>query len=109
MHPPLEHIPHLFYCDPLEGTDAFGHPIAPGFRIDIGSAIADQARMLECHESQRNWMRKHHGVDNLVEEMKTWSAAQGRAVGIAFAEGFRQHLGHSYPKSNILAELLGAV
>ena len=24
IDPPLEHIPHLFYCDPLEGKDAFG-------------------------------------------------------------------------------------
>jgi LmbE family N-acetylglucosaminyl deacetylase len=109
LHPPMEHIPHLFYCDPLEGTDAFGHAIAPGFRIDISSVIADKSRMLECHESQRNWLRKHHGVDNLVESMKEWGAAQGKTAGVAFAEGYRQHLGHSYPKSNILAELLGAV
>ncbi|VTU01787.1 unnamed protein product [Gemmataceae bacterium] len=25
----------------------------------------------------------------------------------AAAEGFRQHLGHSYPQNNVLAELLG--
>jgi N-acetylglucosamine malate deacetylase 1 len=107
LHPPLDRIPHLFYCDPLEGTDAFGNPIASAFRIDISSAIEDKVRMLECHESQRSWLRKHHGVDNLIEEMKTWSATQGKAAGVAFAEGFRQHLGHSYPKSNVLAELLG--
>jgi len=109
IHPPLEHIPHLFYCDPLEGNDAFGNPIPPGFRIDISSVIADKARMLECHESQRAWLRKHHGVDNLVEEMKGWAATQGKAAGVAYAEGFRQHLGHSYPKNNILKELLGTV
>jgi N-acetylglucosamine malate deacetylase 1 len=109
LHPPLDHIPHLFYCDPLEGNDAFGNPIAPSFRIDISSVIADKSRMLECHESQRAWLRKHHGVDNLVEEMKGWGATQGKAAGVPFAEGFRQHLGHSYPKSNILAELLGKV
>jgi LmbE family N-acetylglucosaminyl deacetylase len=109
LHPPLAHIPHLFYCDPLEGCDAFGNPIAPGFRIDIGSAIADKARMLECHESQRNWLRKHHGVDNLVESMREWGAARGAAAGVAYAEGFRQHRGHSYPKDNVLADLLGRV
>jgi hypothetical protein len=64
--------------------------------------------MLECHESQRAWLRKHHGVDNLIDEMKAWSATQGQAAGVPFAEGFRQHLGHSYPKNNLLAELLGA-
>ena len=63
--------------------------------------------MLECHESQRAWLRKHHGVDNLVVSMKEWGATQGASAGVAYAEGFRQHLGHSYPQDNILAELLG--
>lgn len=106
-HPPLANIPHLYYCDPLEGKDAFGNPIPPGFRIDISRAIEDKARMLACHESQRAWLRKHHGVDNLVESMKEWGAVQGQAAGAAFAEGFRQHLGHSYPQNNLLGELLG--
>ncbi|MDY3555427.1 PIG-L family deacetylase [Gemmata sp. JC717] len=108
LHPPVAHIPHLFYCDPLEGRDAFGRPITPAFRIDISSVIADKGRMLECHESQRAWLRKHHGVDNLVDSMREWGAAQGAAAGVAFAEGFRQHLGHSYPANNVLKELLGA-
>jgi LmbE family N-acetylglucosaminyl deacetylase len=106
-YPPLDHIPHLFYCDPLEGKDAFGHPIPPGFRIDITAVIEDKARMLECHESQRAWLRKHHGVDNLVDSMREWAATQGAAAGTRYAEGFRQHLGHSYPQNNILVELLG--
>ena len=107
LHPPMDHIPHLFYCDPVEGKDAFGVPITPGFRIDISGVIDAKARMLACHESQRAWLRKHHGVDNLVDSMRGWAAAQGQAAGVAFAEGFRQHLGHSYPQNNVLAELLG--
>ncbi len=108
-HPPLAHIPHLYYCDPLEGKDAFGHAIEPGFRIDITTAIDAKAAALECHESQRAWLRKHHGVDSLVDSMKSWSAEQGRRAGVPHAEGFRQHLGHSYPQGNLLAELLGTV
>ena len=65
--------------------------------------------MLACHESQRAWLRKHHGVDNLVGSMREWAAAQGRAAGVPFAEGFRQHLGHSYPQDNVLGTLLGVV
>lgn len=109
LHPPLDHIPHLFYCDPLEGNDAFGNAITPGFRIDISGVMADKAKMLDCHESQRAWLRKHHGVDSLVDSMHKWGAAQGAPVDVPYAEGFRQHLGHSYPKNNILADLLGKV
>ena len=108
-HKPIDAIPYLFYCDPLEGKDVFGQPIRPAFRIDITTAIDDKARMLACHESQRAWLRKHHGVDNLVDSMRDWSAQQGQVAGVTFAEGYRQHLGHSYPQDNILAKLLGTV
>src|SRR5947209_7904843 len=33
--PPLEHIPHLYYCDSIEGKDALGRDVAPSFCIDI--------------------------------------------------------------------------
>jgi len=106
-HPPLDAIPHLFYCDPLEGKNLFGHPVPPAFSIDISTVIDAKATMLDAHESQRAWLRKHHGVDNLVQSMRDWSASRGAAIGAPYAEGFRQHLGHSYPQGNLLGELLG--
>jgi LmbE family N-acetylglucosaminyl deacetylase len=108
-HPPLDAIPHLYYCDPLEGKDQFGREIPPAFRVGIAGVIDDKARMLGCHESQRAWLRKHHGVDNLVESMREWSARRGEQAGVGYAEGFRQHLGHSFPQDNVLAKLLGVV
>lgn len=109
QHPPLDHIPHLYYCDPLEGKNLFGEPIKPQFWIDISHQIGDKERMLACHASQRNWLLKHHGVDNYLIAMRDWAAKQGQAAGVAFAEGFRQHLGHSYPQDNILDRLLGSI
>jgi N-acetylglucosamine malate deacetylase 1 len=108
-HPPLPAIPHLFYCDPLEGKDQFGRAVPPAMSVDISSVIEKKGTMLAEHESQRAWLRKHHGVDNLVESMTAWSAQQGAKCGVAFAEGFRQHLGHSYPQNNLLCELLGVL
>ena len=105
-HPPLDHIPHLYYCDPLEGKDAFGQPIPAGIRIDISRVIDAKSVALEAHVSQRAWLLKHHGVDNFVDSMKSWCREQGRSIGVPFAEGFRQHLGHSYPQSDRLTELL---
>jgi LmbE family N-acetylglucosaminyl deacetylase len=107
-HPPIDHIPHLYYCDPLEGKDAFGRPIPVGVRVDISSVIDGKAKALEAHHSQRAWLLKHHGVDNFVDSMRAWGRAQGEAAGMSFAEGFRQHLGHSYPQSCLLRETLGA-
>ena len=31
----------------------------------------------------------------------------GQEMNVAYAEGFRQHLGHSYPQDNVLGELVG--
>jgi LmbE family N-acetylglucosaminyl deacetylase len=103
----LAHIPYLYYCDPIEGKDALGRPIEPGFRIDISAVIDRKADTLAAHASQREWLLKHHGMDHYVTSMRDWGSHQGRAAGVAFAEGFRQHLGHSYPQDNLLGQILG--
>ncbi|MFO0938989.1 MAG: PIG-L deacetylase family protein [Gemmataceae bacterium] len=107
-HPPLDHIPHLYYCDPLEGKDVFGKPIPAGIKVDISKVMDLKSKALEAHHSQRAWLLKHHGVDNFVDSMKEWCQIQAKPLGIAYAEGFRQHRGHSYPQSDLLAETLGA-
>src|SRR5713226_5712526 len=50
--PALERIPHLYYCDALEGKDLLGRPVAPGFAIDISGVIDTKAAMLAAHASQ---------------------------------------------------------
>jgi LmbE family N-acetylglucosaminyl deacetylase len=105
----LPGIPHLYYCDPLEGKDSLGCDVPPEFRIDISGAIDSKAEMLAAHASQRDWLMKHHGMDQYVQSMRDWSAQRGQECGVEFAEGFRQHLGHSYPQQNVLGELLRAL
>jgi LmbE family N-acetylglucosaminyl deacetylase len=100
-------IPNLYYCDPIEGKDALGQNVAPGFCIDISKVIDTKAAMLAEHASQRNWLMKHHGMDHYLQAMRDWSAQRGGERGVNFAEGFRQHLGHSYPQENVLGKSLG--
>jgi N-acetylglucosamine malate deacetylase 1 len=107
--PPLPNIPHLYYCDPIEGKDALGREIAPAFCIDVSNVVESKAAMLAAHASQREWLLKHHGMDQYVESMHQWGEQRGRTCGVAFAEGYRQHLGHSYPQENLLGTLLGAL
>ncbi len=106
---PLEHIPHVYYCDPIEGKDPLGREVPPGFCIDISGVIDVKAEMLARHASQRAWLMKHHGMDQYLQAMRDWGTQRGKSCGVAFAEGFRQHLGHSYPQDNVLAKLLGNV
>jgi LmbE family N-acetylglucosaminyl deacetylase len=107
--PPLERIPHLYYCDPIEGMDALGREVEPSFCVDISSVIETKAEMLGRHTSQREWLRKQHGMDHYVQAMRDWGATRGGPHGVFFAEGFRQHLGHSYPQENLLGQLLGTI
>jgi LmbE family N-acetylglucosaminyl deacetylase len=105
--PPLSRIPHLYYCDAVEGKDPLGRAVEPGFRIDVGAMMETKTAMLAEHASQREWLRRQHGMDHYVKAMRDWCAERGRRAGVAFAEGFRQHLGHSYPQDNLLGQLLG--
>jgi LmbE family N-acetylglucosaminyl deacetylase len=106
LGPPLPRIPHLYYCDAIEGKDPLGRDVPPDFIIDVSRVIDPKAEMLARHVSQRDWLLKHHGMDRYIESMRQWSARRGTAAGVAYAEGFRQHLGHSYPQDNVLAQLL---
>jgi len=70
--------------------------------------MAVKEKMLSCHESQRNWLLKHHKVDEYILSMKRFAELRGKEINKRYAEGFRQHRGHGYPGDNILKELLGS-
>jgi N-acetylglucosamine malate deacetylase 1 len=98
--------PALYYADPVEGTDPMGQAVRPAFCVDIGEVLEGKVELLSCHASQREWLRAHHGMDEYTESMKTWAARRGAGCGCAFAEGFRQHLGHGYPSVPVLQNRL---
>jgi LmbE family N-acetylglucosaminyl deacetylase len=104
---PFEPIPHLYYMDPAEQKDKYGTHIKAGMIIDITDVADTKEKMLCCHESQRHWLMTHHGMDEYVNMMKDSDQKRGAEINSAFAEGFRQHLGHAYPQDNILETELG--
>lgn len=105
--PAFEPVPYLYYTDPMDGVDKLGNPIIPSMYVDITSEITTKENMLACHASQRDWLLKHHKVDEYLLAMKRFAAVRGKEAGREYAEGFRQHLGHGYPGDNILKEILG--
>ncbi len=106
---PLERIPTLFYADPLEGIDIFGTRVAPHFHVDISAKMNLKREMLACHASQRDWLRAQHGIDQYLIAMEEWAKKRGEETGFAYAEGYRQHLGHAFPSENVLKEILGGL
>jgi len=102
-----DRIPTLFYTDAFDGKDILGNPLKPHFYVDITDKIEKKKQMLACHESQREWLRRQHGVDEYLNAMLRFGTERGSEVGVAYAEAFMQHVGHAYPQENRLEEMLG--
>ena len=104
---PGSRIPHLYYCDPIEGVDSLGRPAKPTTIVNVTDQHEKKLKMLACHASQREWLRAHHGMDAYLEAVKAHDAARGQSIDRPYAEGFVQHLGHAYPDNDLLNELFG--
>jgi len=102
---PFETVPYLYYTDAMEGKDKFGNSVQPAIYVDISEEISIKEKMLACHESQRNWLLRHHKVDEYILAMKRFAGIRGKEINTQYAEGFRQHLGHGFPQDNILKDL----
>ena len=107
--PPTDWIPHLYFTDPIEGLDREGNPVTPDFVVDVERYMHTKRRMLACHGSQREWLRRHHGMDDYLAEMDRWTALGGTRAGIRYGEGFRHYKVHPFPQTPLLPELVGKV
>jgi len=106
--PPTERVPYLYYVDPIEGIDWFGQTAPFDFIVDVTSTFDLKLKALACHDSQRAWLRRQHGMDEYLDNCRRWSELRGKAAGVAHGEAFRQHLGHPHPHGNVLGEVLKA-
>lgn len=106
--PAPQRVPHLYYVDPIAGSDCFGNPVQPDFVVDISTTFEIRQKMLACHASQREWLRRQHEIDEYLEASRRWAETRGQEIGAAQGEAFRQHVGHPHPADNLLLELIQA-
>ena len=104
--PAARRVPHLYYVDPVGGVDYFGNPIEAGFIVDISTTFELRQKMLACHASQREWLRRQHEIDEYMDAGERWAAKRGEEIGVNYAEAFQQHVGHPHPHDNLLGSLL---
>ncbi len=104
---PTRGVPHLYYWNAIGRRDIFGRPLPLSTVVDVGGALRTKSRMLRCHASQRDWLRRQHGYDRYLDVMRDGARAEGRPFGLKAAEGFIQHRGEGYPQDNVLKRLLG--
>ena len=102
-------MPDLYYVDPIDGVDWYGQQVPYDFIVDVSSTFDLKLKMLACHASQREWLRRQHGMDEYLEACRRHSARRGKLISAAHGEAFRQHCGHPYPHDNRLLTLLAAI
>lgn len=102
-------IPYLYYCDPVDQQDPYlGVRVAPTTYVDVSDVIDEKLAMLACHQSQREWLRSHHGIDEYLERTRQNAATRGAEIGVGHAEAFVQHRGHPYPQDDLLGRLFAS-
>jgi len=104
----LPAIPHLYFADSVGGVSRFATPIDPDFFVDVKSTFEIKRDMLAKHSSQREWLKRQHGIDDYMVMMEEWTRSRGVLAGVEYAEGFRRYPGHPYPQTPLLEELLGS-
>ena len=103
---PTNKIPYLYYVDAIEGIDWYGRPQPTDLLVDVSAVFEKKLEMLACHASQREWLRRQHGLDEYLDGCRRWCATRGRQLGTDYAEAFTQHRGHPYPHEDLLLSLL---
>jgi LmbE family N-acetylglucosaminyl deacetylase len=107
---PCEKLPAILYADPIDNIDHFGRRVPAQLVVDITGSVDLKEKMLATHDSQRSWLRHQHGEDAYLLWMRRVGADRARDFGrasVEYAEGFRQHLGHGFPREDHLTAALG--
>jgi LmbE family N-acetylglucosaminyl deacetylase len=105
--PPLHSIRHLYFMDPIGGVDRWGATVQPDFVVNVKATFKTKRLMFAAHESQREWLKRQHGIEDPLQEMDRWTRARGKLAGLDFGEGFRAYRGHPFPETPLLEDLLG--
>ncbi len=106
--PAIPAIPHLYFMDSVEGRDRDGRVQQADFFVDVTTLFDRKRSMLAQHVSQRNWLKKQHGIEDYLEQMELWTKSRGSEAGVQYAEGFRRYPGHPYPQSPLMEDLVGS-
>lgn len=107
---PLKALPAVIYADPIDLTDHYGRRLPARQVVDVTETMPLKVDMLACHASQKTWLKDQHGEDDYLRHMKAWCADRAKDFGrrgVKYAEGFNQHLGHAFPKTDVLGAALG--
>lgn len=82
----------IYHSVPYGLMDMYGRKITPVFIVNIESVMEDKSKVLECHISQREWLKASQGHDDFVESMQQMCNKIAKySVETNYAEGWIRH------------------
>lgn len=110
----LKSVPYLYYWSPSGGIDLYGEVFPAHFLITLSDReMKVQKEGIAAHASQREWLRRHYGVDQYIGMTEKWASSWIPHFGMEgktkykYAEAFAQDLSSGFPRTDILSKILG--
>lgn len=99
----------IYHAMPYGLQGALREEINPHLFIDVTSQASAKRALLECHQSQQQWLAGSQGLNDYLRTMMAMDEEMGRRSGcFPMAEGWRRHshLGFGSPDYDPLKEIL---
>ena len=82
----------VYHSLPLSLKDQLNRPVTPDIFVDVTSTIPTKRAMLNCHQTQKQWLDESQGMDAYLEDMVSRAKAMGDLCGFCdYAEGWIRH------------------
>jgi N-acetylglucosamine malate deacetylase 1 len=99
--PPVDRPVTVYHAQPHGNRDPLGEPVTPGCYVNIASVLDRKRAMLNCHQSQKQWLAESQGMDSYLNSMEDFGREVGRMSGrFTVAEGFCKHLHYGFCDAN---------
>ena len=83
----------VYHAQPHGNTTPLGESVMPQFSIDISSVLDRKSDLLECHESQKQWLDSTQRMSSYVTTMLDLGQQVGKLIGrTGCYEGWRQRV-----------------
>ena len=82
----------VYHSLPLSLCDQLNRPVIPDVFVDVTSVIDIKRKMLNCHQTQKQWLDESQGMDAYLDDMVNRAKVMGDLCGFCkYAEGWIRH------------------
>ena len=82
----------VYHSLPLSLCDQLNRPVIPDVFVDVTSTIPTKREMLNCHQTQKQWLDESQCMDAYLDDMVSRAKIMGDLCGFCeYAEGWIRH------------------